>query len=336
MNSSACGVISHRFHAETQAMPETLRVAVVGVGYLGRIHAKIYAELAGVELVSVVDTDPECARAVAEQYGCAWTTDAGTLPGQVDAVSVVVPTRDHLAVARPLLEAGIHMLLEKPIARTTEEGEILVRLADAAGVLLQIGHVERFNAGVMALAEHVHQPRFIEAHRIGGFPARATDVDVVTDLMIHDIDIILSLVGAPIRTVSAVGLPVLTEHVDIANARLEFEDGCIANVTASRVSNQTLRRIRIFEKHSYAALDFIEQKGEVVRTLRHADREWPEIVREPIGIEPRKPLDAELADFAAKVRSGGRPLVDGRAGLEALRVAQLINRRMAEWKEQSL
>ncbi len=317
-------------------MPESLRVAVVGVGYLGRFHAKIYSELAGVELVTVVDTDPERARAVAEEYGCAWTTDAMELPGAIDAVSVVVPTRDHLAVARPLLEAGIHMLLEKPIARTTEEGEELVRLADQRGVLLQIGHVERYNAGVMALAAHVHEPRFIEAHRIGGFPARATDVDVVTDLMIHDIDIILSLVGAPIRTVSAVGLPVLTKHVDIANARLEFDNGCIANVTASRVSNQTLRHIRIFEAHSYEALDFIEQKGEVVRAMRHADQEWPEIVREPFGIEPRKPLDAELADFAAKVREGGTPLVDGRAGLEALRVAQLINRRMAEWKERSL
>jgi len=317
-------------------MPETLRVAVVGVGYLGRIHAKIYTELDTVELVTVVDTDPEQARAVAEQYGCAWTTDASELPGQIDAVSVVVPTRNHLEVARPLLEAGIHMLLEKPIARTTEEGEILVRLADETGVLLQIGHVERYNAGVMALAEQVNQPRFIEAHRIGGFPARATDVDVVTDLMIHDIDIILSLVNSPIRSVSAVGLPVITEHVDIANARLEFENGCIANVTASRVSSQTLRRIRIFEAHSYEALDFIEQKGEVVRALRHADKEWPEIVREPIGIEPRKPLDAELADFAVQVRDGGKPLVDGRAGLEALRVAQLINTRLAEWKEHSL
>ena len=317
-------------------MPESLRVAVVGVGYLGRFHAKIYSELDGVELVTVIDSDPERARAVAEEYGCAWTTDASGLPGTVDAVSVVVPTRDHLEVARPLLEAGIHMLLEKPIARTTEEAETLVRVADEAGVLLQIGHVERYNAGVMALAEHVKQPRFIEAHRIGGFPARATDVDVVTDLMIHDIDIILSLVGSPIRSVSAVGLPVITEHVDIANARLEFEDGCIANVTASRVSNQTLRRIRIFEAHSYEALDFVEQKGEVVRAMRHEDKEWPEIVREPIGIEPRKPLDAELADFAAKVRDGGTPLVDGQAGLEALRVAQLINRRVAEWKEQSL
>ncbi|MDX1592644.1 MAG: Gfo/Idh/MocA family oxidoreductase [Gammaproteobacteria bacterium] len=317
-------------------MSESLRVAVVGVGYLGRFHAKIYSELEGVDLVTVVDTDPERAEAVAGEYGCAWTTDPAELPGAVDAVSVVVPTRSHLEVARPLLEAGIHMLIEKPIARTTEEGEELVGLAEKAGVLLQVGHVERYNAGVMALAEHVHQPRFIEAHRIGGFPARATDVDVVTDLMIHDIDIILSLVDSPIRTVSAVGLPVITEHVDIANARLEFENGCIANVTASRVSNQTLRRIRIFEAHCYEALDFIEQQGEVIRALRHADKEWPEIVREPIGIVPRKPLDAELADFVAKVRDGGTPLVDGHAGLEALRVAQLINRRMAEWKERSL
>jgi predicted dehydrogenase len=318
-------------------MPDTLRVAVVGVGYLGRFHAKIYSELDTVELVTVVDTDPDQARKVAEEYGCAWTTDAGELIGNIDAVSVVVPTRQHLEVARPLLEAGIHMLLEKPIAHDCDEGETIVQLAEQAGVTLQIGHVERYNAGVMALAEHVKRPRFIEAHRIGGFPARATDVDVVTDLMIHDIDIILSLVGAPIRSVSAVGVPVITEHVDIANARLEFEDGCVANVTASRVSNQTLRRIRIFEAHCYEALDFIEQKGEVVHARPATGEDtWPEIVREPFGIEPRKPLDAELADFADKVRNGGAPLVDGRAGLEALRVAQLINRRMAEWKEQSL
>ena len=317
-------------------MSESLRVAVVGVGYLGRIHAKIYAELAGADLVAVVDTDPERARAVAAEYGCEASTDPASLLGRVDAVSVVVPTRQHLEVAQPFLEAGVHMLLEKPIAHTCEEGETLVRLATESGALLQIGHVERYNAGVMALAARVHRPRFIEAHRIGGFPARATDVDVVTDLMIHDIDIILSLVGAPIRSVSAVGLPVITEHVDIANARLEFEDGCVANVTASRVSNQTLRRIRIFEAHSYAGLDFIEQKGEVVRAVEIPGKEWPEIVREPFEITPRKPLDAELADFVAKVKSGEPPLVDGRAGLEALRVAQLINRRMAEWKEQSL
>jgi len=317
-------------------MSESTRVAVVGVGYLGRIHAKIYAELAGAELVAVVDTDPERARAVAAEYGCEASTDPASLLGRVDAVSVVVPTRQHLEVAQPFLEAGVHMLLEKPIAHTCEEGEKLVRLADESGALLQIGHVERYNAGVMALAAHVRRPRFIEAHRIGGFPARATDVDVVTDLMIHDIDIILSLVGAPIRSVSAVGLPVITEHGDIANARLEFEDGCVANVTASRVSNQTLRRIRIFEAHSYAGLDFIEQKGEVVRAVEIPGKEWPEIVREPFEITPRKPLDAELADFVAKVKSGEPPLVDGRAGLEALRVAQLINRRMAEWKERSL
>ncbi|HEY5720062.1 MAG TPA: Gfo/Idh/MocA family oxidoreductase, partial [Gammaproteobacteria bacterium] len=268
-------------------MTETLRVGVVGVGYLGRFHAKIYSELPGVELVGVADVDAARAQSVAAEYGTRALTDPAELLGQIDAVSIVVPTRQHLAVARPFLEAGVHMLLEKPIAHTTDDGEAICALAEQAGVVLQIGHVERYNAGVMALAGQVQRPRFIEAHRIGGFPARATDVDVVTDLMIHDIDIILSLVPAPIASVSAVGLPVLTEHFDIANARLEFADGCVANVTASRVSQQTLRRIRIFELHSFAALDFVEQKVDVVRAQPVAGQVYPEIERRAVEVVPR-------------------------------------------------
>jgi len=313
-------------------MTDRLRVAVVGVGYLGRFHAKIYSELDSVELVGVVDTDLERARSIAVEWGTQVVAEPGDLLGKVDAVSIVVPTRQHLEVARPFLEAGVHMLLEKPIAHTTEDGEVICALAEKAGVILQIGHVERYNAGVMALAEQVERPRFIEAHRMGGFPARATDVDVVTDLMIHDIDIILSLVPSHIIRVSAVGVPVLTEHVDIANARLEFEDGCVANVTASRVSKQTLRRIRIFEMHCYEALDFVEQNVEVVRAHPVEGQEYPEIRRAPIKVVPCKPLDAELADFADRVHQRKAPLVGGRAGLEALQVAQLINQRMHEWK----
>jgi len=312
-------------------MTDTVRVAVIGVGYLGRIHAKIYSELAGAELVAVVDSDADRAQQIAAEFGTQVCANSAELLGRIDAVSIVVPTRQHLEVARPFLAAGVHMLLEKPIAHTTDDGAEIVRLSEASGALLQIGHVERYNAGVMALAKQVGRPRFIEAHRIGGFPARATDVDVVTDLMIHDIDIILSLVPSTITRVSAMGLPVLTEHVDIANARLEFADGCVANVTASRVSAQTLRRIRIFEMHAYAALDFVEQKVEVARTDAVAGKEWPEIVRKAVDVVPCKPLDAELADFVTQVRSGGIPLVDGRAGLEALSVAGQINQTMAKW-----
>lgn len=306
-------------------MTEKMRVGVVGVGYLGKIHARIYGRMAEVELVGVADSDPEAARAVAAECGCEAHTDGRELLGRVDAVSIVVPTSHHLEVARPFLEQGVHMLLEKPIASTLEQGAEIIRLAEASGAVLQIGHLERYNAGVMALAERIERPRFIEAHRIGEFVARATDVDVVTDLMIHDIDIILSLVGSPITRISAMGLPVITSHVDIANARLEFENGCVANVTASRVSHKRLRRIRVFEEHRYEALNFIDQQIETVRTLPpEGGQEWPEITREKVDIEPRQPLDEELADFLRTIREGRKPLVDGATGLEALRVAMEV------------
>jgi predicted dehydrogenase len=310
-------------------MTETLRVGVVGVGYLGKIHARIYRRLPDVELVGVVDIDLAAAEASANECGCSAYTDAAELLDKIDAVSIVVPTVHHLSVARPFLERGIHMLLEKPIASTLEEGEEIIRLAEQSGAVLQIGHLERYNAGVMRLAARIKKPRFIEAHRIGEFVARATDVDVVSDLMIHDIDIILSLVNAPLRAVSATGLPVLTNHVDIANAHLEFESGCVANVTASRVSYKQLRRIRVFEEHSYEALNFIDQQIDSVKRLPPgADQECPEILHEKIEIEPRQPLDAELADFIATIRRGVKPLVDGTTGLEALRVAMEVKKEI--------
>ena len=213
------------------------------------------------------------------------------------------------------------MLMEKPIASTLAEGEEIVRLADEAGVLLQIGHLERFNAGVMALAGRISKPRFIEAHRMSGFVARATDVDVVSDLMIHDIDIILSLVNAEISAISAVGTPVLTPHVDIANARLEFDNGTVANVIASRVSERTMRRIRVFEENRYESLDFIEQRIDTAFPRERAGEAWPEVVTERVEVEAVKPLDAEIAAFVASVRSGTLPLVSGRVGQKALEVA---------------
>lgn len=302
-----------------------MRVGVVGVGYLGKIHARIYARMEAIELMGVVDVDADTAAAVAAECNCPAYTDIAQLIDQVDAVSVVVPTSLHLEVARPFLQRGIHMLLEKPIASTLEQGEGIIRLAGESGAVLQIGHLERYNAGVMALADRIAKPRFIEAHRLGEFVARATDVDVITDLMIHDIDIIMALVGSKLRSISAMGLPVLTNHVDIANARLEFENGCVANVTASRVSSKRLRRIRVFEEHRYEALNFIDQQIETVSATPAAkEGEWPEIAREQVAIEPRQPLDAELEDFARTVREGGKPLVDGATGQEALRVAMLV------------
>ncbi len=311
-------------------MSKPLAVGVLGVGYLGRFHALIHARHPEVELVGVVDSDPETAARVAAEAGCAAYTDPAELLGRVEAVSIVVPTTAHLEVSRPFLEQGVHVLLEKPIAPTVAEGREIVRLAEAAGVVLQIGHLERFNAGVMALAERIRTPRFIEAHRMSPFVARATDVDVVSDLMIHDLDIILSLVDAEIASISAVGAAVLTDHIDIANARLEFTDGTVANVIASRVSREKMRRIRVFEHHGYYALDFAEQTLDIAYPQEHPGETWPEIVTERLAIEPVKPLDAEIDAFVRCVRHGERPLVDGPTGLRALEVALAVRERIPD------
>jgi predicted dehydrogenase len=307
---------------------DRLRVGVVGVGYLGRFHALIYSRLPGVELVGVADTSAEIAQQVATEAGCAAYVDGKDLLGQVDAVSVVVPTTAHLAVARPFLEHGVHVLLEKPIATTAAEGRAIVQLARRSGAVLQVGHLERYNGGVMALAARIAEPRFIEAHRMSGFVARATDVDVISDLMIHDIDIILSLVRSDIVSIAAVGTPVLTSHIDIANARLEFANGAVANVIASRVSRDKSRRIRIFQERCYLSLDFIEQHLDVVYPHDRPGEEWPEIVSERVTIEPVKPLDAEIADFIACVRERREPLVSGEVGVEALEVALAVKERI--------
>lgn len=306
-------------------MTAKLRVGVVGAGYLGQIHARIYAAMPTVDLVGVADVDPMAASRVAQGCGCTAYASAEALLGKVDAVSIVVPTIHHLAVARPFLESGVHMLMEKPLAPTLQEAAVLVEAAERAGVTFQVGHLERYNAGMMALAERVQAPRFIEALRLGVFVERATDVDVVTDLMIHDIDIVLSLVKSDIKSIAASGAPVLTEHVDIANARIEFENGTVANVTASRVSNKKERRMRVFEKNVYHALNYMDQQIEVVRALPPAAAgERPRIVTESLKIEPRQPLDAELADFVQAVRRRGAPLVGGRAALKALEAALLV------------
>lgn len=314
---------------QSPAPAHRLRVGVIGVGYLGRFHARIYADMPDVELVGVADIDAQAARTVAEAHGCGAYTNANELVDKVDAVSIVVPTVAHLTVARPFLERGIHTLLEKPIAPTYAEALKIVELAERDGVILQIGHLERFNAGVMALAERVQDARFIEVHRLGPFVDRATDVDVVTDLMIHDIDIAMSLVNAKIADVAAVGIPVLTTHVDIANARLVFDNGAVANVTASRVSNKKFRRIRVFGQNSYYGLNYIDQQLEIVQAKLASEGERPQIVSEQLEIQPRPPLDVELEHFVQSVRDQRPPLVDGRVGLEAIRVAELVREKIA-------
>ncbi len=308
-----------------------VRVAVIGVGYLGQIHARIYHEMDNTDLVAVVDTDAAVAQDVAQSCGCQALTRAEEVLGRIDAVSVVVPTSVHLPVVRPFLEAGIHTLLEKPVALTVEESALIVRIAKANGAILQIGHLERFNAGVMKIAELARQPRFIEVHRLGQFNQRATDVDVVTDLMIHDIDIVLSLIKSGLKSISATGTPVVTDHVDIANARLEFENGAVANVTSSRVSTHRFRRIRVFSEDRYLGLNFLTQQLSEVRTgKKKKGSNFPELERRDIQVSPQLPLNAELAHFIDCVNHGKRPLVSGEDGLFAVEVAEMVRAKISK------
>lgn len=312
-------------------MSGKIKVAVIGVGYLGKFHARIYSEHPDVELVGVVDTSERNRQEIAAQYDCQAFEHYEQVIDKVDAVSIVVPTTYHYQVAMPFIHKGVQILLEKPIAATVEQARELVSAADDNNVILQIGHLERFNAGVVALSELVDTPRFIEAHRLGEFTIRATDVDVVTDLMIHDIDIILSLTRSPVRNVSAVGTKVLTDQIDIANARLEFESGSVANVTASRVSNKKFRRIRVFAPDKYLAVDFNAQNVEVItKTEKSSDQPFGNLHREVLEIKPVQPLDAEIQHFIEAIKSGQKPAVSGHDGLAALAVANRIKQCIDE------
>lgn len=311
------------------AADSTLRVGVVGVGYLGKFHARIYNDLSGAELIGVVDNNPDTAKEIADQYDCDALTDPADLIGKVDLVSIVVPTSLHRDVALPFLNAGIHCLIEKPLAATLDEARELVDAANRNNVILQVGHVERYNAGIVELSKRIDSPKFFEVHRMNQFTARATDVDVVSDLMIHDIDIVLSLVNSPLTQLSATGIAVLTDHVDIANARLEFENGAVANVTASRVSYKQLRRFRVFGNNQYCGLDYVTQKLDTVRTDEtKTTAGFPGIAVDSSEIEPRPPLDTELADFVDVVRHQRRPMVSGEDGLAALEVAVRIQEQI--------
>ncbi len=310
--------------------PHPLKVGVVGVGYLGRFHALIYRRLEQVELIGVCDTNRERAAAVAAEADCAAWDDPLALIGRVDAVSIAVPTSVHHAVACAYLEQGVHVLLEKPLAVNACEGAEIVRAAELHDAVLQVGHLERFNAGVMALAARIDAPRYIEAQRMGGFVERATDVDVVADLMIHDIDIILALVDAELIDVRAVGTPVLTPRVDIASARLEFSNGTVANAVASRVSDKKTRRIRVFQPQGYLSLDFIGQTLDSAVLQQREDGQRRDIERSQVMVEPVQPLDREIEAFIHCASNQQRPLVDGRTGLRALEVALQVQASIAD------
>jgi len=304
-----------------------LRVAVIGVGHLGKHHARLLAGIDGAQLTAVVDTNLERAAAAAGPTGARPLSDYRELLGLVDAVTVAVPTELHHEIAMPFLESGISVLVEKPITRTVEEAAALIAAADISGATLAAGHTERYNPAVAAVMPLVSTPRFIEVHRLGVFPDRSLDIDVVFDLMIHDLDIILAMVKSEVTAIEAVGVPVLTDKFDIANARLRFATGCIANVTASRISKERVRKIRFFQPDAYISIDYAEQEVEGYR-LKRRDGQRPEIQGGKLPITREEPLKRELEDFVRAVREKGRPLVTGEDGRRALALAQAIAEKM--------
>jgi len=309
-----------------------LRTAVVGVGYLGRFHAQKHKAVDGIELVGVCDPDAVRSATVASEVGTAAFTDHRELLGKVDAVTIAASTAEHFELARFFLEHGVHVLVEKPMTRTSAEAAALTALADSRGLKLQVGHVERFNPALLAARQTLTTVRFIECHRLAAFKGRGADVNVILDLMIHDLDVILSLVQAEPARVSAVGVPVLTEEVDIANARIEFANGAVANVTASRVSTSAQRRFRVFQANQYVSIDF--GSGEVRRVTKVG--EWrddaPPLQEEVWNLEKGDALLAETKAFVESIRDDKPCEVSGADGLAALRLAETINAEIARWQ----
>jgi predicted dehydrogenase len=306
----------------------SLPVAVIGVGHLGKHHARILASLPGVTLVAVCDTN----RARAEEIAAANSTravfDARELLGRVDAVTIAVPTELHGDVALPFLKAGVPVLVEKPIARTVEGADQLIEAAADAGVVVAVGHTERFNPALAAARPLITDPRFIEIHRLGAFPERSLDIDVVFDLMIHDLDVVLSVVNSDVASLEAVGVPVITPRVDIANVRLRFANGCIANLTASRISRDRVRKIRFFQPSSYVSIDYAARKAERW-SLEVDPGSTPSIQGGDIAVDVEEPLKLELADFVDAIARKRQPRVTGDAGRRALALAQEIADKMA-------
>jgi predicted dehydrogenase len=305
---------------------DALRVAVVGVGHLGRHHARILSAMEGVRLTAVVDPIPERAAEAAAATGAKALSDYRELT-DVDAVVVAVPTEIHVDIAVPLLARGVAVLVEKPMARSLDEADAILAAAKSSGATLAVGHTERHNPAVAAVLPLVTSPRFVEVHRLGVFPERSLDIDVVFDLMIHDLDIVLALVRSDVASIEAVGVPVLTPKYDIANARLRFESGCIANITASRISRDRVRKIRFFQPDAYLSIDYAAQEVEAWRLVRR-DSARPSIEGGAVPVERDEPLRRELADFVRAVRDRAEPLVDGAAGRRALALATEVAKTM--------
>ena len=314
----------------------TLRTAVIGVGHLGRHHARIHAALAAEgrsRFVSVCDTNEATAREVAAERAASWTADWRTLVGEVDAVSLATPTESHAEIACALLEQGVHVLVEKPISRTLEEADLMIAAAGRGGATLMVGHLERFNPALVALRPHVCAPLYFEIHRVGQFTARSLDIDVVLDLMIHDLDIVLWLVGhgVEVTDVRGVGLPVLTDRVDAANARIEFATGAVANITASRVGTEKIRKMRFFQLHDYIAVDYATRYASISSLAPPSSTgSWPGVQVRNLDVIDVEPLRTEIELFLEAAREGAPAPVTGREGRQALALAERLLARIHE------
>jgi predicted dehydrogenase len=324
--SFVCFVV--RSSWDVVADPANLRVAVVGVGHLGQHHARILAAMGGVDLVGVVDVRPERAREIAARYGTTPFTDARELHDRADAVSIAVPTEMHAEVAVPFLEQRVAVLIEKPLAASLDQADRMIAAADEHGAVLATGHTERFNPAVEAARPLIVNPRFIEVHRLGTFPERSLDIDVIFDLMIHDLDVLLSIVPSEVASVEAVGVNVLTPRTDIANVRIRFASGCIANLTASRISRDRVRKIRFFQPDAYVSIDYAGREVEVYKLVRQNGR--PAIEGGRLPVPDDEPLRRELEDFVEAARGRRQPAVTGRQGRDALALATRIADRMRE------
>jgi len=316
-----------------------LRTAVIGVGSLGRQHARIHADLAneGVsEFVAVCDLNEETARSISSERKTEWTTDWHALVGRIDAASIAVPTEAHCEIACGLLESGIHVLVEKPISRTLDEADRMIEAAARGNAILQVGHLERFNPAMVALRPHVRKPVYFEIHRVGQFTARSLDIDVVLDLMIHDLDIVQWLVGEDVgvTNIHAVGIAILTNKVDAANARLEFSSGAVANITASRVGTEKIRKMRFFQPHDYIAIDYTTKRATVSSlSPPAAGSSWPGVHINHLDIVDVEPLRAEIVSFLNSAREGTPPAVSGLEGRNALSLALRTLERIREHAE---
>jgi len=310
-------------------MPKAVRVAVVGVGHLGSRHAETYAGMPGVSLAAVCDKDAKRAEEISQLTRSQCVTDYRDLFGRVDAVSLVVPTSLHASIGIDLLRAGIHLLVEKPIASSLAQADGLIREAQHRKRVLQVGHIERFNAAIRTALKHLRHPRFIEVHRLSPYPFRGTDVSVILDVMIHDLDLILAIVRSHVTRLDAIGVAVLSKSEDLANARLKFASGCVANLTASRISDETIRRIRVFQEDRYLSIDYKAQTVELARI------EGAAIKRVDLPVSRAEPLQEELASFVASVRTGSAPAVSGEEGRRALalalRIEKTIRRGSRKW-----